>query len=95
LLFQANCFYEGYPELRRELSAEWEEDNRFYGIFLAMDHNYRIYESRDYRLYLTASVRATQVFDYLRLSDPPANRVIPELTLGVAIDFGGNRRGRF
>lgn len=84
----------GYPETRSERKLEWEKDNQYYGVFLAMDHNYRLQHSRHYDLYLIGSLRATQIFDYAVFGSN-LNRILPELTLGVAVTFGKQNRGRF
>jgi hypothetical protein len=84
----------GYPETHTERKLEWEEGYRSYGIFLAIDHNYRIYKSRKYSLHLTGSLRATHIFNYLPYIND-FSRVLPELNIGIVIAFGNQQRNRF
>jgi hypothetical protein len=89
----------GMPETRRVYRGTWNPRDRHYGIYLAINHNYRIYRSQQYALYLTGSLRATNLFNYLNLKESLSNesssRILPELTFGVAVAFGKNGRKRF
>ena len=87
-------YAEDYPETRIERKRDWTNEFRFYGVYLAMNSNYLIHRTRKYGVFLTGSIRATQVFDYLKLSQN-LNRVIPELNLGVSVVFGNNWYRRF
>lgn len=92
--FNQVAYSKGYPETKIERKQDWEEDNRFYGVFLGMRQNYDIYKSQNLDLFLTCSLRATQIFDYINLSGGE-NRLLPELTLGIGVSFGKFRGSRF
>jgi len=92
--YKQSSFFTVNPESRIEKSVPWRNENRYHGVYLAMNNNYLIHRSRNYGLFLTGSIRATQVFDYLKISQN-LNRVIPELNLGLAVVFGNYWYSRF
>jgi len=92
--FKQVSYSMGYPDTRIENDWPWKQDNRYYGMFLAMDHSYRIYRSKHYRLYLTGALRVNHVIDF-NSREISNDRILPELTLGVAVTFGKQNRGRF
>ena len=92
--YKQSSFFTENPESRIDRSVSWRDENRYHGVYLAMNNNYLIHRTRKYGVFLTGSIRATQVFDYLKLSQN-LNRVIPELNLGVSVVFGNNWHRRF
>jgi hypothetical protein len=92
-------YTEGMPETRRVYIGTWNPRDRHYGIYLAINHNYRIHRAQHYALYLTGSLHATNLFNYFNIKEFSSNenssRILPELTFGVAVAFGKNGRKRF
>lgn len=78
------------PVIRRN---EWSEYNRHFGSSLDISNYYRIFKRRDVSLFLVASVRGLYVFDFdpLAKDGENADRLIPEINLGIAFRFGDNR----
>jgi hypothetical protein len=89
----------GMPETRRVFEGTWNPRDRHYGFYIAINHNYRIHRAQHYALYLTCSLHATNLFNFFNikenLSNESSSRILPELTLGVAVAFGKNGRKRF
>lgn len=88
IYFRQISYLVGYPETRIDNTFDWRNANRRYHVFyLALNSNYRLYKSQTHGVYLTGSLRATQVFNYLKINQN-LNRIIPELNIGVAVVFG-------
>ena len=88
------AYSEGYPETRVENSRDREDDHRYFGFYLAINNIYSVYKTRGFEIALLGSLSATQVFDYV-WSGSGLNRVLPEVTLGVAVAFGKSGGSRF
>jgi hypothetical protein len=80
------------PQSRVSDRNRWDEASRSYGVYLGLNHHYRIHRSRYHAFYLSGSLRATQVFNYLEISKAT---ILPELTVGLSIAFNNNKRKRF
>lgn len=75
-----------------DLNSWGDTSSRSYGVYFGLNHHYRIHRGRHHGFYLSGSMRATQVFNYLGLSE---STILPELTIGLSIAFNNNKRNRF
>jgi hypothetical protein len=80
------------PQSRWIDRNSWNEASRSFGVYFGLNHHYRIHQGRHHAFYLSGSLRATQIFNYLEISKAT---ILPELTIGLSIAFNNNKRKRF
>ncbi len=84
-------YFRNDMEIKRVNTYELKEENTSYQIQIGLEQSYTLKRGRNFRLNLVGSIRAAQIFDYMKLSEQ-INRILPQAYLGVELELGRRRR---